>query len=122
MRSLAGFEDEYQFVLGAIQRTHAGIALVPDTEVLDLAIDAISRAQELSYMTPVHAHIMNRARLRMMHQMLEAGPQEGCELLRGHFTGGHREFPVFDATEATDMAVDADVIGWVDSQLRGRSL
>ncbi|EAU42128.1 hypothetical protein FP2506_16884 [Fulvimarina pelagi HTCC2506] len=36
MGTVALLEDKYQLVLRAIERFHAGIALVPDAEVLEL--------------------------------------------------------------------------------------
>ena len=53
----AVFEHEDQFVLGAVEATHAGIGLGPDAEVLELAVGACG-IQHLAHVAPVHAYIV----------------------------------------------------------------
>jgi len=40
--------------------SHAGIGLVPDAEILELAIDGAAGLQHLPDVAPVHADLMDR--------------------------------------------------------------
>ena len=51
--------DEYHLVLGAIERAHPGVALVPDAHILQLGVVGIARGQHFPHMTPVHADLVN---------------------------------------------------------------
>src|SRR5438128_5850211 len=53
--------DEDQLVLGTVEGSHAGIALVPDADVLQLGIMSVTRFKHLAHVTPVHADLMDRA-------------------------------------------------------------
>ncbi|MEM7523265.1 MAG: hypothetical protein AAF360_05820 [Pseudomonadota bacterium] len=61
MRRRPDFEDEDQFVLGAVERPHTAIVLHPNEQVLHLRIDAVAGRTHLSDVTPVHADEMDRA-------------------------------------------------------------
>src|SRR5436190_23346210 len=53
--------NEDKFVLGAVERSHTSIVLIPDTEILELGIDALSGPHDLGEMPPVHADEVNGA-------------------------------------------------------------
>ena len=53
--ALPALEHEDQLMLGAVEAAHAGIGLVPDAEVLQLAVVRLGRPQQLADMAPVHA-------------------------------------------------------------------
>src|SRR6266516_3943613 len=56
-----GLPHEHQLMLRAIERAHASIDLVPDTEVLELAIDLAAGGEHLPHVAPIHADLMDRA-------------------------------------------------------------
>ncbi len=57
VRPLPRLEYEDQLVFGAVERAHAGVGLVPDAEVLELAEDSRARFLHFAHVPPVHAHI-----------------------------------------------------------------
>jgi hypothetical protein len=61
VRAPAVLEDENQLVLGAVQRAHPAVVLVPYAEVLGLGVDRPAGGGQLEQMTPVHADVMNRS-------------------------------------------------------------
>ena len=58
MGTLTLLVDCHQLVLGAIKRTHPGIALCPDAQVEPVIIDSLARTQKFRQMPPVHKHIV----------------------------------------------------------------
>src|SRR5262249_32404615 len=55
----AVFPDQDQLMLGSVERSHAGIALVPDTNVFELMIDRAACHQHFEDMPPIDADIVN---------------------------------------------------------------
>src|SRR5437764_12186434 len=54
-----GLPHEHQFMLRAVERAHAGVGLVPDTEVLELvALEA--GGEQLPQVAPVNADLIDR--------------------------------------------------------------
>jgi hypothetical protein len=53
-------EHEHEFMLGAIERAHAGVGLVPHAQVQERAIDAPAHDRHVLHVTPVHAHEVHR--------------------------------------------------------------
>ncbi len=80
MRRRADLEHEHQLVLGAIERSHPGVGLVPDAKVLDLEVDLATGAHELPQMPPVHADEVDSAIGTMGRQVSERLLEEGGEL------------------------------------------
>lgn len=58
-------------MLGAIDRPHSRIGLVPDADVLKLGIVPITREQHFPHMPPVHADLVDRAVLRVVAKQPE---------------------------------------------------
>jgi len=46
-------------MLRAVERAHAGVGLVPDTEVLEL-VDLAAGGEHLPHVAPIHADLMDR--------------------------------------------------------------
>ena len=111
--------DEHQLVLGPIERAHAGIVLVPDAEVLELAIDGLAGLEHLGHVPPVHADLMDRAVDAVGHQRPEDRRQEGRKLHPAHLTAAHREAAVTDAAEAADVTVNGYVVGRIGKDQLG---
>src|SRR5260221_12296107 len=61
VRGGPGLPYEHQLMLRAVERAHAGIGLVPDTEVLELAVDLAAGDEHLPHVPPAHADLMDRA-------------------------------------------------------------
>src|ERR1019366_8786717 len=55
VRAAAMLEHEHQFVLAAVERSHAGIMFRPDADVLELGIGFFTGCKEFAHMPPVHA-------------------------------------------------------------------
>ena len=61
VRRLADPVDEDQLVLRAVERAHAGVRLVPDAEVQELAVDRAADRHDVLEVPPVHADEVHRA-------------------------------------------------------------
>src|SRR5258708_8398547 len=105
-----GLPHEHQFMLRAIERAHAGIALVPDTEVLELAVDLAAGGQHLPHVPPIHADLMDRAVDGVLGEALKHRLQEIREFGLAHLATPHGKIAMTNATEATDVAVDHDIV------------
>src|SRR5207253_224527 len=101
---------EHQLMLRAIERAHAGIGLVPDTEVLELAIDLAPGGEHLPHVPPVHADLMNRSVDGILGEALKHRLQEIREFGLAHLATAHGKIAMTNATEATDVAVDHDIV------------
>src|ERR1035438_58607 len=53
---LTAFEDEYQFVLTAVERALSPRIFDPHTQVLELGKDLIGGGEQLGRVTPIHAN------------------------------------------------------------------
>ena len=51
----ADLEHEDELVLGAVERAHAAVGLVPDAEVLELREHRLAGGKQLAHVAPVHA-------------------------------------------------------------------
>ncbi len=105
-----GFPHEHQLVLGAVERAHAGVGLVPDAEVLELAVDRAAGAEHLPQVAPVHADLMDRSVDGILGETLKDRLQKGRELGLAHLAAAHGEVAMANPAEATDMAVDRNVV------------
>src|SRR5262249_61036001 len=85
-------------------RAHAGVGLVPDTEVLEL-VDLAAGGEHLPHVAPVHADLMDRAVNGVLGEPLKDRLQEGRELDLAHLTAAHGELAMPNATEPTALAV-----------------
>ncbi len=52
----AGLEDKDQLMLGAVERSHAGIAFHPDRDVFQLGIDVTTGREQFVSVAPVHTN------------------------------------------------------------------
>ena len=100
VRGRADLEHEDHLVLGAVERAHAAVGLVPDADVLQLGEDAFTSRYELTHVTPVHADEGNRAIPAGCSGMTEREREEGHEGLPAHLAGGEGELPVPGCAEA----------------------
>src|SRR5947208_4948303 len=107
-----GLPHEHQFMLRAVERAHAGVGLVPDTEVLEL-VELAAGGEHLPHVAPVHADLMDRAVNGVLGEPIKDRFQEGRELDFAHLAAAHGELAMTNATEPTDIAVDGHVVGRV---------
>jgi len=113
-------EDEYEFVLGAIKRAHAGVGLPPHADVFQLIVGSLTGCKYLRTMPPVHKDILEGPVAGVRTQPgPERNGQQRNKLSGRHFAGGHRELSVLDFTRPTDMAIDADIVGRVGNDQSG---
>ena len=119
MRIAAVFEHKDQLVLASVERTHPGVVLDPDAEVLELAIDIAAGGQQLFGMAPVHENVVQRALDAGCREIAESLGEKGGEFGAVHLSRGHRERPVMDRAEATRVTVDPHVVGRVGDGRRG---
>src|SRR5262249_16702885 len=61
----AVFPDQDQLMLGSVERSHAGVALVPHANVFELVIDRAASHQHFEHVPPVDADIVDRSILSM---------------------------------------------------------
>src|SRR5947208_7468049 len=101
---------EHQLMLRAIERAHASIGLVPDTEVLELAIDLAAGGEHLPHVAPIHADLMDRAINGVLGETLKHRFQKCDEFGLVHLAAAHGKIAMTNATEATDIAVDRDIV------------
>src|SRR5262245_42274856 len=101
---------EYELVLGTVERPHAGVGLVPDAEVLELAIDRAAGTEHLPEVAPVDADLVDRTVDRVVGETSEDRLQECSEFRLAHLAGAHRELALTDATESGGGAVDSEVV------------
>lgn len=106
----ARLEHEHHFVLRTIERTHPGIGLGPDADVLQLIIDAVTCHQQLMRMAPVHANEVQGPFCRIGGKTRHDINKEPDKFLAGHFSGGHGKFTVADTAKAGDMSLNRDII------------
>src|SRR5262245_36767224 len=83
---------EYELVLRTVERAHSGVGLVPDTDVLELAVDRTAASQHLPGMPPVHADLVDRTVDGVLGETTEDRLQECREFCLAHLAGAHREF------------------------------
>ena len=112
-------EDEYEFVLGAIKRAHAGVGLPPHADVFQLIVGSLTGCKYLRTMPPVHKDILEGPVAGVRSQVPERNGQQRNKLIGRHFAGRHRELSVLDFTRPTDMAIDADIVGRVGNDQSG---
>src|SRR5437588_5753824 len=110
MRGGPGLPHEHQLMLRAIETTHAGIALVPDTQVLELAVDLAAGGEHLPQVPPIHADLMDRAVDGVLGEALKHRLQEIREFGLAHLATAHGKIAMTNATEAADIAVDHDIV------------
>src|SRR5260370_38459764 len=110
VRGGPGLPYEHQLMLRAVERAHAGIGLVPDTEVLELAVDLAAGGEHLPHMPPTHADLMDRAIDGVLGEVIKNRLQECREFGLVHLAAAHGKIAMTNATEATDVAVDRDMV------------
>ena len=106
--------NKNQFMLAPVEGAHAGIGLIPDSEVLELSIDPFAGGQHFVDMAPIGADEMDGAVIGMFGQQAQTLFQKFRELSLGFFTAGLSKFPVLDATLARNVAADRHIIGRVN--------
>src|SRR5262249_30376112 len=107
------FPYEYELVLRAVERAHARVRLVPDAEVLELAIDHAAGTKHFPEVAPVDTDLVDRAVDRVVCETAEDRLEECREFGLAHLAGANREFAMTDAAEASDVAINCDVVGRV---------
>src|SRR5215207_9910195 len=112
MRRAADLVDEHEFVLRPVQRTHPGIALVPEAQVQEVAIDAPADGADIINVTPVHADEVDRAISRYPGGSAQRLPEEPTKGLVRHLARGHGELAV--APPRVGVAADANIVGRVE--------
>src|SRR5690349_18653415 len=89
----ACLEHRNEFMLAAVEGTHAGGRLHPYTEVLVSQADCLGRHQELRQMPPVHEDVKNCAIERCGSCQFKGPGQELGKPLLAHFAGGLPKLP-----------------------------
>src|SRR5216683_7179591 len=84
MDSAAVLEHEDEFVLAAIERSHAAVILGPDAEVLELGVDFAAGGEQLAHVPPVHAYEVKRPVPAMAREQRAGARQEPGELGLAH--------------------------------------
>src|SRR3984893_14761182 len=105
VRVPAMLEQEYELVLAAVERAHAGIVLGPHAQVLQLGIGAHAGGEQLAHVAPIHADEVERPVETEPGEEPESAGQELGELGLVHLARGHREFAVADRAEPSNMAI-----------------
>src|SRR6476661_7510543 len=113
MRCGPGLVDKHELVLGAVERAHPPVILVPDTDILEFGVDPACCVDDLCHVPPVHADEVQGAIGAEGCQMAKDGPEKVLEFSGGHFAGRHLELPVLDRTKPAHVTVDRNVIGRV---------
>src|SRR5206468_662080 len=108
------FENENQFMLRTVERSHPSVILIPHADVLQLVVDAATRRGQLEAVSPVHANEVDRTVDAERGQVPERRFQKLDELDFRHFAGGHLKLSMLDGTQTADMAVDLDVVRRID--------
>ncbi len=115
----AALPDEHKLMLRPVKRSHAGVVLVPDTEVLELAVDGMAGVEHFGHVSPVHTDLMDGPVGGVRRQLLEDRGQEAREFGLAHLAAAHGKAAVPDTTESAHMTVDWDVIGRIgEDELR----
>src|SRR5579864_2262705 len=109
----AALPNEHQFMLGAVKASHSGIGLVPDTNVLELAVHRVASSKHLQHVAPVHANLMNGAIRGVDHQVPEYRLQKADEFRLAHLSAAHRKVGMADTPEPADVAINWYVVRWV---------
>src|SRR5258705_4244113 len=111
---LAGLEDKPQLMLGAVERSHAGVALHPDRDVFQLGIDVATGREQFVGVAPIHAHIVDRSVFAEFCKQRAAARQKPSELFSAEFAGAVGEFAVTDLSFSRDVAIDRNIVRWID--------
>jgi hypothetical protein len=123
VRRCAVLEHADQLVLRAIEGALPGIALVPDQEVLPLAVARAGGGQQLGEMAPIDKQEMDRSIGAEGDGVADKARQEGGEGLLAHLARSHREFAVTGLAAADGVPLDRHVVGWIgDHHLRELAL
>jgi hypothetical protein len=113
VRRHAVLPDKDQLVLGAIERPHAAVVLVPDAQVLEFQARLPSGGQHLAHVPPVHEHEQHGAVPAVGRHGLGRLGQEAGELSLRHLAGGHHELRMLNGAEPADMTTHPDIVGRV---------
>jgi hypothetical protein len=113
MRAVAVLENQHQFMLAAVERSHAGIVFGPNAYIFQLVVDLFACREQLSNVSPVHANEMQGASLAVLRQELAGLRQELSELGLVHLARGHDEVTVVHFSQSGGVACDGDVVGWI---------
>jgi len=106
-------------VLRAVERSHAGIGLTPDTYVFQFPVDWHACSEDFPAMPPIHPDVMERPVLRVAGQITHHSRKEIRELIGRHLPCCHFELPMYNPTTPANMTSDLNVVGRVrDHQLR----
>ena len=81
VRFFASPENDYEFMLAAIEGALAGVGFDPDDDIQDVAVKFSPDLDQIADVTPIHADKMNCALSRNAHPVAERLPQE-CSKLR----------------------------------------
>ena len=94
VRRFADPVDEDELVLGAVERTHAGVRLVPDAEVELVAVNQPTHGRDVVEVPPVDADEVHGAIARNCGAGAERIGEEATERRFVHLARGHRELAV----------------------------
>jgi len=64
-------EDEHDFMLAAIERSHAGVVFCPSADVHKFGIDVASCGKQFTHVPPIHADVMQGAVAAVLSQIVE---------------------------------------------------
>ncbi len=112
-------ENEDQFVPRTVERAHTAVGLAPNAQILELRIDRLAGREHLAEMTPVHAHIVDRAIAAMLGKVSKRFPQKIRIGPLGHLARGHDELSMARLASAADVAADRHVVGRVGENQPG---
>src|SRR5262249_42503828 len=99
VRRLSVLPHEDEFVLASIEAPHPGVGLIPDAQVLELAIDLAAGRQHLAHMPPVHANLVDGAVGGVLDQEAENGLQKGSKFRLAHLAAAHRKIAMPNAAK-----------------------
>ena len=78
---------------------------------LSSLIDRAAGGQHLPEVAPIHADLMDRTVDAVLGEQAKNRFEECGEFRLAHLAATHREVAMTDAAEATDVAIDSDVVG-----------
>src|SRR5258708_23606935 len=114
---LAGLEDKHQLVLGAVERPHAGAALHPDRDVLQLGIDVATGREQFVSVTPVHTNKVDRAIFAVFCKQHTAFRQKAREFLPAELPDTLGELAMADLSFSPNIAVDSKIVRGINGHV-----
>ena len=98
------------------------LLLFHTTRFLSSVNASLPGGEQFPHVAPVHADEGNRAIAHHPRQVRQRLSEESGELRLAHLAAGKGEFVVLDRTQATDVAVDRNVVGRIGEHQIGARL